>query len=80
MSLRQLHIPETMRSFTCIKLIALFSWFVEKETMPNINRGIHFLLTKAVEETVSQNLLTEAVIVIPTASVNTSIFSDIFLI
>ena len=35
--------------------------------MPDINKGGHFLLTKTVQETASQNQLTEA-------AVNTAIF------
>ena len=42
--------------------------------MPIINRGGHFLLTEVVIETISQNLLTEAVTFNVTATVNTPIF------
>ena len=42
--------------------------------MPSINRGDQFLLTEAVTKTISENRLTEAIIINATASINTSIF------
>jgi len=44
--------------------------------MPSINRGSHFLLTKAVTITASENQLTEAVTYNVTAFVNRRIFRD----
>ena len=43
-------------------------------------RDGNFLLTEAVKETASQNRLTEAIIVTVTASINTPIFRDSFVI
>ena len=47
--------------------------------MPSINKDDHFLLTEAVKESASQNILTEVVNIKVTASVNTPIFRGSYL-